>query len=184
MSDYVERPRKHATSDYHNKKCRYHTCFLHHTLYYVGIIIQNVSGRLKSTVGTNKINGEDEKIVKPSVTLEIIIDAWNIIIYSTKEFYVNLSYSSKGCVWCWTCDSIYNKGWNVEVWKPLVGNKIICKISLKTFCKPLVGNKIIFKINLKTFCKPKERKLLKNKRDKEKRRFFQRIIQVWPWMTN
>lgn len=39
-------------------------------------ITKNVRSRLKSTVGTKQIKDEDGKMVKPSVVLEKIIDAW------------------------------------------------------------------------------------------------------------
>lgn len=58
--------------------CRYH-------------IRKNVISRVKPAVGTKKINGEDGKMVKVGVIMEIIIDVWNVIINSSmEELYVDV----------------------------------------------------------------------------------------------
>lgn len=58
--------------------CRYH-------------ITKNVKSRLKPAVGTTKFKGEDKKMVKASVIVERIMNAWNVIINSSmEELYANV----------------------------------------------------------------------------------------------
>lgn len=52
--------------------CRYH-------------VTKNVRVRLKSTVGTKQVNGEDGKMVKPNKILESIMHVYNIILNSSIE---------------------------------------------------------------------------------------------------
>lgn len=55
--------------------CRYH-------------IIKNVRSKPKYEVGTKQIKGEDEKMAKAGVELEIIMNVWNgVINSSTEELY-------------------------------------------------------------------------------------------------
>lgn len=84
--DYVEGPRKYAKINCYWS--RYHTCeFSCKGVSYI-ICIKNEKSRLKPTVGTKQIKGEDMKFVKTGVILKSLMDAWNIIKKSfTKYLY-------------------------------------------------------------------------------------------------
>lgn len=59
-----------------------------HTLYALLCkyhITKNLRSRLKLAIDTKEIKGEDGKMVKPSVVVEKIMDAWNGIINSSTK---------------------------------------------------------------------------------------------------
>lgn len=56
-------------------------------------ITKNVRSRLKPPVDTKQIKGEDEKMVKPGVVVEKIMDAWNDIINSFRRSEIQIKCS-------------------------------------------------------------------------------------------